>query len=368
MSEPQRTDDERAAEAFRGAIATLDAPTEVDPARARHEVRRWGKAGLVAAGVVALVAFFTLPAVLHTNFDPLQVFANPGQESGPWRTEHYRDITFSVPSSWPYGFEPNTDCADLVLKHGYVTLEGRWVTTTEGCSRNDESSTLNEHVLVAPRDGYWSEPPRGSQHIKGWWLTEVDIGEVRLRAVSRDRAVVDRIVASAKTVTASSAGLCAPHHALERDSAVRPSPRFDVARVAEVDSITLCQYDPQESDVHTDPGLVGQAVLSGDAAARLLASIQQAQPYPAGPCRPVQKDEQRVADLAVVLYLQTRSQTHTVYLSAAGCKDRRGRAVGGFDDGTTVRRITRESCQDTLVPPLQIYIATEGQVADACMG
>jgi hypothetical protein len=365
MTEPA-TSDERTVAAFRGAIAALDVPVAVDPAVVRSRVRRRRVREAVAGGVLALAALVTLPTALHSNVDPVRALAHPAEHPASWRTEHYRNITFSVPSSWPYAYEPNTDCAELRNKHGYVALERPRARTLEGCAHPDDSATLNEHVVVAPATGYWSEDPRGRQHVKGWWLQDVLVGEVRLRVVSRERAVVERVAGSAAVVMGSSAGVCTPHHALERDSAARPRPGFDVAGLTAVDSITLCQYDPVEAgDLHTS-GLTARAVLSGQPAADLLVGIQHSRVNTSGGCRPPSPDDDRKADLAVVLYLTTGKQTHPLYLSAAGCTDSDRRAVAGFDDGTTVRRISRETCQAALVPPLGIEMATTTEVFNAC--
>src|SRR5436305_1109382 len=105
MTEPERPSPDRAEEAFRSALALLDAPAVVDPAAARSRVRRRRLAGVLITGAAILVAAVLVPAVTHYGLNPVGVFANPTGDSGEWRTEHYRNITFSVPSSWTYGKE-----------------------------------------------------------------------------------------------------------------------------------------------------------------------------------------------------------------------------------------------------------------------
>jgi hypothetical protein len=366
MNEQDLDPDSRAAQAFRRAIGDLEVPLAVDPASARDHVRRRRLAGLIATAVVLLAVCVSLPQVMGGSAPTaVPVVGGPAQSGDDWRTEHYRDITFEVPASWGYAYEPTHDCAKVPKR--YVALGERPIQTMQGCSIEDGRSLRSEHAAVRVIGPYGPKVTPGEEQTRGWWISTVMVGDLALRAVSRDRDVVDRILASVRTVTASSSGLCTPHHSLERDSGERPARPFDVTAVREVDSITVCQYTPVEPGYDADTGLSGQVVLVGEQAARLLSSVQQSPPNPAGPCRRSPAEGDQAAYLAVVLYLRTGAETHQLYLSVPSCSDKERRPTGGFDDGTTVRQVTRQSCRAVTVPPIRVETGGR-QLFDACEG
>ena len=341
MSDQHRLSDEgRAERAFRSAINELDVVDLVNPRAARRQVRRQRLTGLIATAVLVLVAAVAVPQLLWP--DRVASWVSRPQPITEWRTEHYRDITFEVPAKWAYDDEPSNDCYETSHPKGYVALERHRPVLLNSCSLDDGHSLRSEHVHVQWLDKTLP-PTEGTTKVAGWWTTTRVFGDVWLRVVSRDRALVDRVLSSVTPVTASTSGPCTPHNILERNPLARPQKAFDVTRLERVDSITLCQYESQ-SDSRIS-GLSRQAVLTSSAAQSLLQGMQQSEPARHDGCRAPDMSDA----LTVVAHLHTGTTTRTVNLVQWGCISGR---IGRVDDGTTVRGLSPAACEALLIPPI----------------
>jgi hypothetical protein len=102
------TEPDRAERAFRDAITELDVPAAPDPAAARRQVRHRRLATLAVVAtvlIVAVVGGFTWrgqTAPVSTEAQPESAQPSLAETSPPtdpapsgWRTEYYRDISFS---------------------------------------------------------------------------------------------------------------------------------------------------------------------------------------------------------------------------------------------------------------------------------
>jgi hypothetical protein len=125
-----------------------------------------------------------------------------------------------------------------------------------------------------------------------------------------------------------------------------------------VDRIALCQYQVDEGR----SGLKAAAELSGDAAQRLIDDIAAAPVADDAEC---EHPNDLPLDLAVVLRAQTSLGLREIILRQQGCPEGGDTVLGGFDDGTAVRRSTAATCRAVLVPPLQIQ-AGSGSVMERC--
>jgi hypothetical protein len=225
-------------------------------------------------------------------------------------------------------------------------LERNRVVHLIGCDLDDDGRRLrSEHVHVQWLDK--ALPPTvGTEYKSGWWLSTRVFGESWIRVVSRDREFVDQVLSSVSRVDASTSGPCTPHHVLERNPRSRPEKPFDLTTMDQVDSVTLCQYEPQIGSNVGTSGLSRQAVVTGATAQELLQAMGQSQPVSSDACRPA--DINRL-DIVLVAHLHSGTTTRQLYVTGPGCA---GDRFGRTDDGTNVRTLSRAACDALLVPPI----------------
>lgn len=325
---------------------------------------------LIIGGVAVLLlitgAAIGLPSLLRPNG---QVAQPAGPPSGlpsrsaldGWRTEQYRDIVFQVPADWGYAYEPGAAwCAGSDGKKPrpehrkpYVALGEPDAIPAIACAELP-AALITEHVAaIQPAD----KRADGTFELgNGFWEVTRTVGAVKLRAVSKDTELAQRIVDTG--APAGKDAPCPADHALITDPAVRPEPATDVKTFGTVDRIALCQYQVDEGR----GGLKAAAELSGDAAQRLIDDIAAAPVADDAEC---EHPNDLPLDLAVVLRAQTSLGLREIILRQQGCPEGGDTVLGGFDDGTTVRRSTAATCRAVLEPPLQIQ-AGSGSVMDRC--
>lgn len=378
-----RDADERAAAAFRAALADARTEGRLDAKAAiRAARRRRAAAGLAGGLVLALIVaagVIGLPTVLR----PDQVSpAGPG--NGPtiamapnrlpddpapsgWRTEQYRDITFQVPADWDYGFEPGPDwCVDREPVAGrpdrrpYVALGELGLVRQIDCGGPMPADLIDEHAAAS--DSGTGQAAGRSELGHGFWEVTRAVGSVTLRAVSRDADLAQRIVDSGAPVGANP--LCEPAGPVQSDPPARPEPARDVAEYGTIGRVALCQYEPvgpQQS------GLRAAAALAGAEAAELVARIRDSAPADEkASCGP--KDQVGAAsDLAIVIRVEEGGRLSEIFLRLRGCPGEvdQPRLLGGFDDGTAVRVPDRTTCLAVVRPPLTFLVGSDA-VAATC--
>lgn len=369
------TSSDRAEAALRRALhahaanVTVDAPDVGRVRRAARRRSRWRSAG-IAAAVLAAVAGST-GAVLATTGGTGNEAAGPAvafsalDASVPqgWRWEYYRDIEVAVPANWRHGIEPGSDwCVSNVPTHPYVAYDLPDRTSLlVGCSDGnggiaDEPppDTWVNHVVLSQRS---PSDHAGVSHVGGWTITKRAVHDVIIKVVSRNPQLGQRILSTARVIDRTPQG-CAARSAIQRHEYQNPSPAFDVTALHEVSRIVVCQYDL--GTALPQPGFVAQVVLTGATADRELAALQQA-PAGGGPNHPSDCGRSDVGSTAIVLHLDARGTTHTMYAYYSSCRG------NGTRDGTTVRALTSRSCPPLLDhPPVYLDGDFDPGIARVC--
>ncbi len=384
------TDHDRLPRAFRQAIEALPASGELDPgaARARARARRTARAAVGLATTVVLIVAVAL-ALPRWGGSPSQV-AKPGpaaptsssratggqtpepvdQAPAGWRTEYYRDISFQVPSTWGYAYEPGSDwCSDSVdgrpaeqHRRPYVSLGRPELVRTVGCPEQPDS-LLSEHVAVHPRPDPLASnarPSDSSSSRAGWTVTQRVLDRAVIVVTSRDDTLARRIADSA--AEAGPGAPCPAANPMRDPVGARPVRGPGLASLPSVDRVAICQYGAHSLEKTTEPSLRAVRQLRGSAARSLLDTMTEAPTSTRG-CSP---QAAVPGDLAVLVVVQAADGEHQVYVQVQGCDDDSDAMDGGIDDGSTVRLLTRSACRALLVEPLTLMTAT-GQVGRNCV-
>lgn len=370
------TEPDRAEQAFRSALDEVPPNSGIDPARARRTVRSRRHArlavGTVATVFVLVAGVLGIPRLLD---DPVVEVAAPASATASpverpadpapagWRTEYYRSISFPVPSSWGYAYEPGADwCASASEdaspapqhRKPYVSLGGPSLVATIGCPELPES-LLSEHVATTGRfdgdDAVSSTTRRGD-----WLVVKHVLPDTVLVVTTKDQALADRIVGSAGP--AASNAPCHPASPVTGDPGARPPAGVALDALTGVREVAVCQYDP-DGDPANQIRLRAYRPLTGPAAGDLVDLLTAAPTN-----RPGCADG--LTEIAVVVRIWADSGRHDVYVQAAGCGSAQT-MDGGIADGQTLRQLTRGACQALLVPPITLEAAS-GAVAENCLG
>lgn len=372
--------DDRAAAAFRAAMADPNTQGLLDPDAAKRTANRRRTAGWLAGGLmlvlIAAGGIAGIPTLLRPDGQvaqpagPTIARAGGGLPADPapegWRTEQYRDAVFQVPADWGYAYEPGSawcagsdgDNPKPEHRQPYVDLGEPDVTPMVACPELPDSM-ITEHVAaLSPAD----KKADGTQEIgNGFWEATRTVGAVKLRAVSRDRELAERIVNTG--APAGKDALCAPDHPLGTSATTRPDPASDVTTYQGVGEIALCQYDvgPGRN------GLRATTRLAADDSRRLIAAIAAAPANDSARCQSSTESAEDALDVAVVLRVETGDGIRELVLSQRGCADG-DTVLGGFDDGTVVHAATADTCRVVLTKPLQIQAASSTEVFRRCVG
>lgn len=326
----------------------------------RRSRSRW-IAAWVIGGVIMVLVVVVGGVGGSAWLRPDTVTAQP--RAGEWRTEQFRDLTFRVPAEWGYAYEPAADwCAGVdhespapkpEHRSPYVAL-GIQPWALELYCPELPDAMITEHVAVAPADDRRSD---GRARLgRGFWEIIRTVGSVELRVVSQD-ADLARQIADSATLPPPDAP-CRPFIDPPGQPVPRPEPAFDLTTLDPVRSITLCQYASNAGF-----GVSAATELDGPDARRLIAAIAASRTDSGAACPP--DPEPIWYEVAVLLHLHTATEVHTLHLYLHACRLGGDQVRGGFDDGTTVRAVTRETCRSVMTPPLR-YDAGSGSVHALC--
>lgn len=335
--------DDRAEQAFRTALADRAAsltPVVLD-VRASHRPRRWPLL-VSAAAVLLLVAGLASVAVGHRDqAAPAHVLPDG------WRWESYANVMVAVPDTWGYAAAPSSDwCASPpqggLPRGGYVDTRSPYGGVLGiGCGGTPPTSLTRPHLsFLDPRTEIPTPP--------GWMRKTRTLGTTELTVTieQSDRDLAQRILATAHVVRRDQFG-CTPSSPLQDPLAGRPTPAFDVSTVAEVDSITVCQYGLGDTRAHLGAGLIASQLLTGPRADAELAALQRAGTR-GGPDRAQGCGADDRGETGIVLLLRADGVTHRMYALYESC------AANGIDDGTHVRVLTRADCAPLFSQRIQI--------------
>jgi hypothetical protein len=394
---------ERDERALRDALQELGSDEPVDLGRVRRRAaERRRNARAVAGLAVALVVVagvVGLPRLIAPGGDQPSSMAGGAQaepesrtqednggtqpEAGPpgrrvaptptasarrgWRTEYFRDVSFSVPATWGYAVPPQSDwCANdppgeprADQLRPYVWLDGDVLVRRIACGSEPPTSLLTEHVeALSPRPAV--DHVEGTVRQGEWWVVTRFVGSAVLVVTTKDRDRADSILDSARVVDDGT--LCSPRSPIAGPLGARPDDGVDLGRLGSVDQVVLCQYQPVTDPGDADLPRLRAALRLDRAAGRKLVDALGAAPVNDATCDPAPVDER--PDLAVLVRIRSGGRTYEVFVNPAGCPDGPGMS-GGIDDGTTVRVLTRDACRQVLTPPLAIW-AGIGDVGRNC--
>ncbi|HTW17325.1 MAG TPA: hypothetical protein VMF51_19515 [Nocardioides sp.] len=350
--------EDRAEQAFRDAFAQHADDLVTPGLSAVRRRRRWP---VVAAAVAVLALVGGVGIVAALREDPVTRPANepaPAPEKADvlpaapdgWRWATWRDLAVQVPASWRDGGEPKGDwCADrpsLPVSHAgpYVSRGNSTVTLAIGCGPEEEPAPevfgpaplrlMQPHLTLTEA----GEMPDGDTSHRGWVASLHTVGGVQLRLYLDDTdpasaRIARRVHASTRTFSTDDHG-CDVTSPVQAEAPVRPAEAFDVATVARVDSISVCQYDRLRG--LDAPALMGSRRVEGSEADALLAAIQAA-PLGGGPDRR-SCPEDAYGDDALAVRLHHDGTTDDLHMYYDSCRD------NGYDDGTSRRELTAGNC------------------------
>ena len=382
---------ERDERAFREALQALDPDEPVDPEAARHRAAERRRNGRMAAGIavalVLIVGVIGVPRLFpagqgqSTADAPAGAEAAPNAESAPqdsapndrsrdsWRTEYYRDISFQVPADWGYAVPPQSDwCADeprgvprADQRRPYVWL-GYDIPIREILCPAMPASLLTEHVeALAP--GPATDYAQGAVKEGDWWVVTRFAGSAVLVVTTKDRALAEQILASAEVAPEDAP--CRPASLVAGRLGTRPDKVTDLTALAPVDEVVLCQYEPVADPADAElPRLRATVRLTGPDAEALVSGLAAA-PVNTSSCDPAPLDG--LPELALVARVRTGGRIADIHIAATGCPDGDPGMAGGIDDGTTLRLVTRDICQNVLTSPIALFSAG-GDVGRNCLG
>lgn len=270
---------------------------------------------------------------------------DPGGSVSPplpdgWRWESYRDVEVGVPADWGWGSGTQRLGQWCINGKRPKPIVGRpGFSTLVGCPSNaggpdPETLIKNTGRVVAFEDA-------GSPVAHG--------GDRRVVTL-RDVTVVVQVPKSLSTTIISTIHLVKiDHHGCPAADPVtahpeRRPPATDVADLVDVSAVSVCKY----AVAHTGDRLSGAWLLSssqvrGSEAANLVRQIAAA-PVNGGPNNAKQCSD-KYGDEIMVLRVTSSTGESKIYARYSGCDH------NGFDDGTTVRTLTRAPMQTLITGP-----------------
>lgn len=374
MTEPddQHPDDARAERAFRDALSQradrLEPATLGTPGQRARRGRQWPLlvAGAAAIAVLAVTATLAVinaaddtggPDLSAATADTDTTDTQTPTDEAPsgLRTVGYRDLEIEVPQEWASVATPNPNGCGYPETPFVATYDPTQAFRQNLCVNRENppegfpaapQAEWTPNVQLSPTSAAAESLPDGKTTYDDWTLTRTTVGGVRIEILTdaSTAAVVEPILASARTVETDTNG-CDVTSPAQSNEFVRPE-AFDLADIATVTSIAVCQYirgDP------TTPGLTGSTMLTGDDAQAELEAIQAA-PAGGGPDNPQNCAPDLYGDSALVLRLGDQDATASdLYVYYDWCFG------NGFDDGTTRRAITADNCPALFSGAVQQY-------------
>ena len=362
MTEPDdQQPDQRAERAFREALSEHADRLEPAPLTVPgRSSRRWPLlvAGAAAVVVLAVVATFSLidadensggpdpSAATAEASDTPSVDALPvGPAPAGMHTVQFRGVSVDVPEEWVDDYIPNSNGCGYPTVPFVAVEKPSMGYTDQLCVSGEPAPPAGfpavkraewvPNVQISSLASEAESLPDGETTDGDWTLTRATMGFVRIEVLTEaaNRGLAAQIVESAVTVEIDANG-CDATSPVQAVEFVRPE-AFDLADIATVTSIAMCQYirgDP------TTPGLTGSTMLTGDDAQAELEAIQAA-PAGGGPDNPQNCAPDLYGDSALVLRLGDQDATASdLYVYYDWCFG------NGFDDGTTRRAITADNC------------------------
>ena len=265
-----------------------------------------------------------------------------GSDPG-WRWESYGGVEVQVPSGWTrYGVARQPWCSiegQQGQQQGEIGRPGPIGYVK--CPDDVPVDKLGEHVWLSDvSDGTVRVAAPAKNLGAGWVRDVVVVGRVEIEVQTRgNSAVRDRILGSVREISVDANG-CPVRHPISENRFVRPA-----ASAGDGDPVGLsvCRYGVGQ-DTTGRGTLLGSKRYAGPQASSILRAISQA-PAGGGPDAP--DDNDGLGAEAAVLRIETPTGVREVFVRYNGSEH------NGFDDGTRVRRLTREALT-FMTGPLQI--------------
>ncbi|MFI1994117.1 hypothetical protein [Actinoplanes sp. NPDC020271] len=273
-----------------------------------------------------------------------------------WRWESYGGVQVGVPADWGWASQALRLDAWCIKPGNHppaVARPGAGVpaigcpAATNGTPTGSLITNTGWTVGFARTDR-----PDGITHEGDRTTIRRDTVEVIVQAPQQLR---DQITATVHQVEVDSAG-CPTSHRISTGPDLRPTPPADLATLRDVTSVSVCKYPLPETSPALSPRLLSSLRLDGAAAADEIQQIAAA-PIGAGDldtpadCAP----EVAHGDQIILLLIRAATGTSEATVRYAGC------VQNGFDDGTTVRRLTKPAVAPLVTGPNQIYGGFAGQ-------
>ncbi|RYU13932.1 hypothetical protein [Nocardioides iriomotensis] len=275
----------------------------------------------------------------------------PVDQTAPegWRWEAFRGVEVAVPGDWGWtnsgqrigqwcvGERGDRDLSPAVGRPGVSTMVA---CPSEGDGPPPDTLTRNTGDVVA------FEAAAGARPGDVGDRRTVVAGKVAVLVQTADPALRARIAETVRAVEVTSTG-CPMDHPLAHDPGRRPEPGTGLADLVDVRSVTACKYAVDRPGDRTDlPPLTATRQFTGQSARDLVAALAAA-PAGGGPNRPDScLPEYAYGDEVLLLDIRHAEGVEHVVVTYAGCDH------NGIDDGTTVRRLTREAVRPLVDGPL----------------
>jgi hypothetical protein len=327
-----------------------DAPSDDTLLSGVHtRLRRRRLARTTGAVVLACAAVATAVTGVHSLADNVSPSPAPSVAQPPpgWHWESYSNIQVQVPDGWREGSaSPLWACmkkkpAGPEIGRPIIFLVSPM--DAHGCGVEAPALALrvphlffdfNPRAGIFPRDHGWTEETRV-------------IDGLGLSVFSDDDAVRRRILDSATLINGTDVNGCAPSHPAALRPDLRPASGSGLSSIGEVESLQICAY---WTGAGLDrPPLLASAEISGDRA-RAVGDALLAAPEVATGWETAGDPNLRLTGVLcgvgtteiLVLKVHGGEGDQEVLVRYTEC-------VGnGFDDGTTVRRLTKAALQPLL--------------------
>ncbi len=272
-----------------------------------------------------------------------------------WRWVSFGGVEVGVPGDWGWGVggqrlsqwciaTPRDRAQPIVGRPGPVTAVGCPV-VHDG---PDPGTLLENSGEVVSLDWTLDEPTSTHEGDR----TTVVLGGVTV-VVQAPAELREQIVATVRAVDSQrDAYGCPPSDPVWTDPGRRPDPAVDVTTLTGVRAVSVCRYvvgDPAARVPGDRRPLLSSLRLTGAAAQDVVAAIAAAPPGGGpdnpGDCTP----DYSYGDDVMVLRIASDAGESTVHVRYSGCDH------NGFDDGVTVRRLTREAMQPLLAGPNRLF-------------
>lgn len=275
-----------------------------------------------------------------------------------WRWESFGGVQVGVPGHWGWGNALQRTgqwCISTPAEREEPIVGRPAGTTLVGCPAAEpgepDPGTLLENTGTLVDLAWRLDEQPGVTH-EGDRTTVVLLAGVAV-VVQAEEELRERIVATVHVVAGDrDAHGCPTTDPAWTDPGRRPHPPVDVTTLDEVSEVSVCRYavaDPAARVPGDREPLVSSRRLTGAAAQDVVDAIAAAPPGGGpdnpGDCLP----EYSYGDDLMVLHVTSTQGESIVHVRYSGCDH------NGFDDGVTVRGLTREAMQPLLAGPNRLF-------------